>query len=133
MVGSSGSLARLTASATPLLWEASLDLKQFAIQRWLFAASFAEETQRLRVQLSRLAGAAAVVGQSTLSYRARELRAGLFIEGRPVASHIKVIQRFFSGILSDGFFVDQLARSDRALSWFGQGFLEEAELATAGI
>ena len=130
MSGLNGSLARLTASATPLLWEASSDLRQFAVRRWLFRASFRDDSHDMRIQLARLAGAAAAIELNVLSDQARRLRHYLQAHSQSGHELLRVAQQLFHIVLHDASAVALLASSDRAMSWFESGFLEEAEFAS---
>ena len=124
MSGLNGSLARLTASATPLLWEASSDLRQFAVRRWLFHVSFRDDIHDMRIQLARLAGATATIELNVLSAQARRLRHYLQAHSQSGQELLHVAQQLFHIVLHDTSVVALLASSDRAMSWFESGFLE---------
>ncbi len=126
MSGPSGSIGRLTASAIPLLLEASSDLREFAVQRWLFTSSFVEDRQTVIHNLARLAGATTAVNLHSLSAQARRIWSCLRSQDADARSFIRISQHLFSAVLDDAETVRQIANSERALSWFSQSFLEEA-------
>ncbi len=121
-----GSVARLTESATPLLLEASSNMCEFAVQRWLFASAFLEDRQQMMVELSRLAGVASVLDLTGLSEQARDLKKHLKTHEGNTRGLVVAAQRLFHWVMDDVSMIHAMAYSERARSWFAPDFLETA-------